>query len=234
MLAGEGKSFRVEREQAQRTRAFLTEQNIETIRHARAALREQAPLLARSLGQPVPEAETIAALLADAGIVAQVGELRQAAESIDSAYRARFAGRHQERLAKFQEAMERIRASADYRALDAPEAEAALTALVRRAVESFELAPFTAAAASGATLATLEEDLELLPSLEAGALARLAQLRDAKRESEEAVEVIRLSDFLPKAQPLSDFTDEEIEAALDKLRQKLYALRELKRRALWD
>ncbi|MFB3853837.1 MAG: BREX system P-loop protein BrxC [Vicinamibacterales bacterium] len=235
MLAGEGRSFREQREQVQRIRAFLTDQNIEVIRRARVVLREQAPLLARSLGRQVPEAETIRTLLADAEIVAHAGELRQAAETVDSAYRARFADRHHERLTKFQESMERIRASADYRALDAEEAEAALAPLARRAVETFELAPFTAAdAATGATLATLEGDLELLQPLEAGALARLAQLREAKRESDEAVEVIRLGDFLPKTQPLSDFTDEEIEAALDKLRQKLYALRELKRRALWD
>lgn len=71
----------------------------------------------------------------------------------------------------------------------------------------------------------MEEDLELLPSLEAGAVARLTQLREAKRAAEEAVEVIRLSDFLPKAQPLWELTDKEIDAALDKLRQKLYALR---------
>jgi hypothetical protein len=235
MLAGEGKSFRQQREQAQRIRAFLTDQNIEVIRRARAALREQAPLLTRSFKQAVPEAGTIDALLNDSNIVARVDELQQAAEAIDSAYRSRFAEKHRERLTRFQEALERTRASADYRALDAEDAEAALPTLARRAVAAFELAPFTAAdAATGATLATLEDDLELLPSLEAGALARLAQLRQARRESEEAVEVIRLSDFLPKSQPLSDFTDEEIEAALDKLREKLYALRELKRRAVWE
>jgi hypothetical protein len=43
-----------------------------------------------------------------------------------------------------------------------------------------------------------------------------------------------LGDFLPKTQPLTDFSDAEIDDALEKLRQKLYALRELKRRVLWD
>lgn len=235
MLAGEGKSFREQREQAQRIRAFLTSQNIETIRSARAVLQDQAPLLARSLGQAIPEAGTLQTLLAHAEIDSRVGEVAQAAASIDSAYRARFTERSQERLASFQQAAERLRASAGYRALDATEAEAALAQVLRRAVELSPLAPFTAAdPATGATLASLEEDLDLLPSLEAGALARLAQLRDARRESEDAVEVIRLSDFLPKSQALSDFTDEEIEAALDKLREKLYALRELKRRAVWE
>ncbi len=235
MLAGEGKSFREQREQAQRIRAFLTDQNIETIGYARTALRDQAPLLARSMDREIPEAKTIQALLGDADIASRIGELAQAAAAIDSAYRARFAEKSRDRLASFQQAAEQLRASADYRALDATEAEAALAPVLRRAVELAPLSPFTAAdPATGATLATLEEDLELLPSLEAGALARLQQLVEAQRESEEAVEVIRLSDFLPKSQALSDFTDEEIEAALDKLRQKLYALRELRKRVLWD
>jgi hypothetical protein len=235
MLAGEGKSFREQREQAHRIRNFLTGENIESIRRARAALDQQAPLLAQSLGRPVPEAETLRELLASPEIISRADELGQAAEAIDSAYRARFAEKHQERLSKFQEALERIRARAEYRALSAEVAEPALAPLIQRAVDRFELAPFTVAdARSGETLAKLEQDLDLLPSLEAGALAQLTQLRQAGRESDEPVEVIRLSDFLPKTQPLADFTDEEIEAALEKLRQKLFALRELKRRVIWE
>jgi hypothetical protein len=46
--------------------------------------------------------------------------------------------------------------------------------------------------------------------------------------------VIRLGDFLPRNQPLADFKDDEIDSAIEKLRQKLYALRELKRRVFWD
>jgi hypothetical protein len=234
MLAGEGKSFRKQREQAQRIRAFLTDQNVESIRRARAVLQEQARLLERSLGRPVPEAKTISELLSAAEIVDRACELRQAAEQIDSAYRARFADKHRERLTRFREAIGRIRASADYCALEAGEAEAALAPLAGRAVDGFQLEPFTAADATGATLATLEQDLELLPTLEAGAMAQLGRLREARRESEEAVEVIRLSDFLPKTQPLTDFTHEQIDEALDKLREKLHTLRELGRRAVWE
>jgi len=63
---------------------------------------------------------------------------------------------------------------------------------------------------------------------------RLAHLRESRTETEEAIEVVRLGDFLPKAQALADFTDEEIDSAIEKLKQKLYALRELKRRVVWD
>ena len=174
-------------------------------------------------------------MLSDPDLPSRIDELAQAAALVDSKYRARYAQQHQQRYSEYRNAIESIQTHANYRALDATVAEPALAALVRRAVESFELPPYTAAdLATGATLATLDDDLELLPSLQAGALGRLAQLGDAKQDTEEAVEVVRLGDFLPKTQALSDFTDAEIDDALEKLKQKLYALRELKRRALWD
>jgi hypothetical protein len=235
MLAGEGKSLRDQREHAQRIRSFLSEANIAIVRRARAVLREQAPLLARSTGQEVADATAISALLSSPEIINRVDELGKAAETIDDTYRNRFAEIHQRRLEACRQALARVRAHENYIVLEPAEAETALTPLLRRATEDFELPPYAAGdRKSGATLATLEEDLDLVPSLEAGALARLAQMRSAKDASQDAVEIVRLSDFLPKTQPLADFSDAEIDAALEKLKEKLYALRELNRRVLWD
>jgi hypothetical protein len=235
MLAGEGRSLRALREKAHRIGTFLTGANIEMVQHARAVLRDQAPLLARSNGMPQPEASTIAAILADVDIVERGGELASAANAIDTAYRILFAERHQQRLEACRRAIQEVKENASYRALDPAATEAALAPLYRRAVETFELPPRTAAERlTGATLATLEDDLDLVPSLAAGALAKLAEAREQKQEPQESVEVVHLSDFLPKTQPLADFSDAELDAALEKLKQKLYALRELKRRVLWD
>ena len=235
MLAGEGRSLRAQREKAQRICAFLTDPNIESVQRARAVLRDQAPLMARSTGLEIPEAKTLSAILSDAEIISRLNELTLASAAIDSAYRNRFAERHRLRLTEFQQAIQRIREHVNYRSLEPAEAEATLGPLLRRAAETFDLPAFAAAdRETGATLVTLDEDLELLPSLEAGALAKLVQLREARTAPEESVEFVRLSDFLPKTQPLTDFSDAEIDAALEKLKQKLYALRELKRRVLWD
>ena len=157
------------------------------------------------------------------------------AAAINSTYRRHFGERHQERLTEYRTAIQFIKNQSEYRALEPAETDSALVPLVRRAAETFDLPAYSATdRISGATLATLEDDLELLPSLQAGALGRLAQLRELKKETEDAVEVIRLSDFLPKTQALTDFSEPEIDAALEKLKEKLYALRELKRRVLWD
>jgi len=235
MLAGEGKSLREQREAVHKIRVFLTDTNIETVQRAKTVLRDQVPLLVRSTGEFMLQAETITAILSDPDIPDRMDELARSSDAIDSTYRARFADRHQQRMTSYRNAIELIRENSDYRALKDSESEPALAALVQRAVGSFELAPYSIAdTTTGATLTTLTNDLELLPSLEAGAFARLAQLREAKKETQEAVEVLRLGDFLPKNQPLSDFSDAEIDDALEKLRQKLYALRELNRRVLWD
>ncbi len=56
--------------------------------------------------------------------------------------------------------------------------------------------------------ATLEDDLDLLPSLQAGALGWLAQPRDSGGETEKRLEVIRLGDFLRETSrwPISQMT----------------------------
>jgi hypothetical protein len=235
ILAGEGKSLREQRETTQRIRAFLSDGNVEIVQRSRAVLREQVPLLKRSTGLEISEAKTISTVLTDPEIPSRLSELVRASDTIDSGYRSRFADRHKQRLVDYRNAIQFIQDQTDYRTLAPSEAEPALVPLVRRASESFDLPAYAAAdRATGATLATLEDDIELLPSLQAGALTRLAQLHDSKKETEEAVEVVRLSDYLPRTQPLTDFSDAEIDAALEKLKQKLYALRELKRRVLWD
>ncbi len=235
MLAGEGKSLRQQRDKAQRIGDFLTDANIDSVRRARTVLRDQVPLLKGSTGQEVAGADTIAAILSDPELPQRLNDLVRESDAIDSAYRTRFADCHQKRLKDYRAAIRFIQDQAAWRVLEPSEAEPALAALVRRAVEGFDLPPCVAAdRVTGATLATIEDDLELLPSLQAGALARLAQLGEAKQETEEAVEVIRLGDFLPRTQPLTDFSDDDIDKALEKLKQKLYALRELKRRVLWD
>jgi hypothetical protein len=235
MLAGEGKSLREQRERVQRIRTFLSDENLEMVRCARRSLLDQAPLLYRSTGHATPEAEVISGCLLDPELPNRFTELAHAAASINSTYRGRFGERHQQRLKDYRAAIQSIKDHSEYRALEPTEAESALAPLTRRASETFDLPAYSAAdRISGGTLATLEDDLELLPSLQAGALSRLTQVRESKKETEDAVEVIRLSDFLPKAQPLADFSDAEIDSALEKLKEKLYALRELKRRVVWD
>ncbi len=235
MLSGDGPALRKQRDRAQQIRDFLTDKNVEIVKCARTVLAGQVPLFAQSTGLSMPESTIVLELLSSADLPDRVMDLLLATNRIDTAYRERFSDKHRQRLDAYCLAIQTVRDRADFRSLDAAEAEPALQPLLRRAIDTFDLPAYAAAdRARSTTLATLDDDIELLPSLQAGAIRRLADTGNLGKDSEEATEVLRLSDFLPTAQALMDFTDEEIEAAIEKLRQKLYSLRELKRRVLWD
>lgn len=237
MLAGEGKSLRDLRESVRRIRTFLTTDNVLAIRQARGALENQVPIL-RSVGEEdgIPQqAEKLREILESPDLPEHFTELSKLAAAIDSAYRRAFENRHRRRLEEYAKAVQEIQNRPEFQEIDENERESILAPLRRRAVDSMELPPFASAdSKSGATLRNIEDDLTLLPSLRAGALGQLREASELRLKQDDQVEVIHLSDFLPKTQALEDLTDAEIEQALDRLREKLFSLRELKRKVMWD
>ena len=236
MLAGEGKSLRQLRDAARGIRSFLTEDKLQIIREARSALEGQAALL-RSLGkeETIQEAQSLREILHSPELPDHFPKVPQLAYYIDTAYRNAFENAHRQRLEAYSKAIEEVRSRSEFQMVDQIQRDSILTPLRRRATESFDLTPYaTADRSTGATLRNLEEDLSLLPSLRAGAIGQLVEAVIPLPELKESAEVIRLSDFLPKSQALEDLTDAEIEQALDRLREKLFSLRELKRKVTWD
>ena len=237
MLAGEGKSFRELREGALRIRTFLTDKNLEVIRQARATLDDQVPIL-RLIGEhdEIPSQEqTLREILEGPDLPERFAEVSDLAKAINAVYRKAVEERHRRRLEEYTKAIEEIQAQPEFSQVEETQRESILAPLRRRAVSSLDLPPFASAdAKTGVTARSLEEDLGLLPALRAGALQQLRQAVQLLPKQEDGVEVIHLSDFLPKSQPLEDLTDAEIEQALDRLKDKLFSLRELKRKATWD
>jgi hypothetical protein len=237
MLAGEGKSFRELRESAQRIRAFLTDKNLEIIGQARAALENQVPVL-HAIGQydgVQSQAHALREILDQPGLPEQSAQIASLAHDIDAAYRLTFQKLHLRRFEEYSKAIEEVQNQPTFGQADESAREVVLASLRRRAVSSFSLQPFgVEEVRTGATARTLEEDLSLLPALRAGALEQLRQAVELVPKQEDGVEVIHLSDFLPRSQPLEDLTDAEIEQALDRLKDKLFSLRELKRKVTWD
>jgi hypothetical protein len=203
---------------------------------ARSALESQAALL-RSLGkdEAVHDAQSLKDLLESPELPDHFPKVPQLAHSIDTAYRKAFDQAHRQRLEAYSKAIEEIKSRSEFQLVDQSQSDSILAPLRRRATESFELAPYaTADRTTGSTLRNLEEDLSLLLSLRAGAIGQLVEAVKPQPEQKEPIEIIRLSDFLPKSQALEDLTDAEIEQALDRLREKLFSFRELKRKVTWD
>jgi hypothetical protein len=236
MLAGEGKSLKELRESAQIIRGFLTDKNLEYIEQARKALNNQLPAL-RSVdlkSEVTSDAEKLSELLGSPELPKRIAQVPVHAQQIDAVFRRQFEERWRRRFEEYNKALNQISESPEFLQAEQTQRDAILSSLRRRAVETFDLTPFgTVETNTGTTLRSVADDLDLLPSLVAGAVGQLRQAVQPSATAE-GVEVVRLSDFLSKAQGLEDFTDTEIEQALEKLKEKIFSLRELKRKATWD
>jgi hypothetical protein len=157
------------------------------------------------------------------------------ANEIDGAFSKQFREKHGDRRAKYEAAIHEVEEKPEFSLLPEQEQEKLLTPMKKRATAFLELSPYLAVEKStSTTLRSMEEDLVLLPTLQAGALSQLVPVVKPTEKPEEGVEVIRLSEFLPRVSSWDEMSDKNIDEALDRLKEKLYSLRELKRKAIWE
>jgi hypothetical protein len=237
MLAGEGQTLKEARDEARRAREFLTPGNLDTVRNARSALAQQFPALRESGVQEGLEekAADVRKTLDSPNLPKQISDLAKLTSEIDAAFRERFKELQQDRHLKYGAAIQAIIQSPDYACLSEAEREKILAPLQKRAIAVFELVPYGAIDKNtGATLRSIAEDLALLPTLEAGALSQLVPVVNPAQKPVEGVEVIRLSEYLPRITSWEDMSSQDIDDALERLKEKLYSLRELKRNAIWE
>jgi hypothetical protein len=214
----------------------LTDSNLQKIADGRAVLEGQVPALV-AIGEDAisTAAQQLRSMLEGSDLPKHGDQIAELAQRIDGAYRKAFEIRHKRRLEQYTTALGDIKALPEFSQVDEATAESLVLPVRRRVIETFDLPAFAVAdRKTGTTVRTLEDDLELLPSLHAGAVGQLRKAAEPPPLPKDGYEVIRLSDFLPKFQPLEEMTEEEIEKALEQLKVKLFSLRELKRKAVWD
>jgi hypothetical protein len=237
MLAGEGQTLKASRDDARRAREFLTKDNLNLVRNARSVLRLQLPaLLEFGDAEGVRETEEKLKHSLDApDLPKRINELSNLAADINAQFLKTFQELHDERRARFEAAIHQVVNKPEFALLPEAEQERVISPMRKRAAPQFEVPAFTAADKStGATLRTLADDLALLSTLLAGALSQLTPLTKPTEKPEEGVEVIRLSEYLPRVDSWEEMSDKDIDDALERLKEKLYSLRELKRKAVWE
>jgi len=237
MLAGEGKSLKEARDEARRAREFLTESNIETIRNARSALHQQFGALQEfgNVETLVESANDLKQGLDSPDLPKRINRVAEVAKEIDDAFSKRFKALHEERQSKYEAAIQEVVQKPEFGLLAETEREKILSPMRKRAATGFQLVPYSASERNtGATLRDIAEDLALLPALQAGALSQLVPVVKPTEKPEEGVEVIRLSDYLPRVTSWDEMSDKDIDDAVERLKEKLYSLRELKRKAIWE
>lgn len=237
MLAGEGKTIRELREKATKIKSLLTEANLEVMRNARTAVNQLTPALrsaglAESLGK-VPEELT--ASLASSEVLERIGAVKAGADTINSKYQDYYRSQHAKRFESYSRAIEEIKGQAEFLQLDKAGRDTVLQPLMRRAVEVCDLPAFAVTDQNThATLGELDADIEALPGLRSAAVARMQEILAKANGQQTRVERIRLSSFFAGPKDPTMTEKQQIDAALDRLREHLHSLLEEGVKILWE
>jgi hypothetical protein len=235
MLAGEGKTIRGLRELASKIRLFLTDANLETVRNARMAVEQLAPALqSAGQGDKLGDKE-LGDILASPELPERIGKAKALADSINSSFQNYYRSKHAQRFESYSKAIDQVKGQAEFLQLDGAAQETVLQPLVRRAVESCDLLPFSLAARNTrATLGELEADIEALPGLQSAAVARMQEILAKASNEKIRVERVKLSAFFTGPKDPTKTEKEQVDAALERLREHLHSLLEEGVKILWE
>lgn len=223
ILAGEGRSFKENRDRARRVREAVTSDNLEAIRRARSAIQSRWPVLEqRGRGPELGEAaEELRSLLSSGILYEHVNRIKELSARITGAYRTLYEERHGERAAAFANAVEEVKGRAEWGMLAEEMHDTVLAPLSSRACEKADL-PEEAGACHrcGAGVGEMETDMAALPALKGQVIARLQELTIPAQEEGTHVERVRLSEFFTQVLD----SDAAVNDVVERLREHLLKL----------
>jgi replicative DNA helicase len=196
-----------------------------------------APALrAAGRGEAIEAAEQeLAGLLRSPELFERIDQVKHNAAAIDQAYQEFYRALHQERTERYARAVDGIKGRSEFLQLDPAGQEAVLQRLVRRVVEECDLPPFaTVARNTGATLRELQADIEMLPALEASAIARMQEILARAAAGNARVVRVKLAAFFTGPRDPDKTEKQHIDAALERLREHLYGLLDEGVKIIWE
>jgi hypothetical protein len=230
MLEGEGESFKKLRSQIQGIRGATEPAGIKRLQQARKAATQMAGLLVeRGVNAGVVEArDLLEARLADGSYYQMTTEVDQAIQTIEAAYAQTYSTIHQERTKIFREAIDQVKGSPDWVALQPDQQATILSQLTSRycdgtpsqseGVENGLFALQTGKLVCelcNATIPQMESDIAAANGLKNAVMRKIQEIL----KPEEKVERVKISSVLNTLQALS--TRKEVEDALEQLREAL-------------
>jgi hypothetical protein len=221
ILAGEGKSFRENREVVRRMRDGIDNGAVEIMQRARETLAEQSPVLDRhGIGDEF-HAQQLQHLSTSPLFYIQIEKLAQATTEITAAYAALYSELHEQRTKEFTDAVEEVRGRPEWASVPDEVRGSVLSALTQRACDPLALADgATRCSNCHSTVSEMESDVAALGYLKAQAIARVQELTSPPEVEGARTEHVRLADFF--VGPLD--TKEAIKEAVDQLREHLLKL----------
>jgi hypothetical protein len=221
MLAGEGASFQDLRDQVAGIRKATSEQGLEYLWRARAAVQQIWPILqAEGLDGKLADYAHLLQDRLDAGTYyPATQEIKQALAALEKSYRDLYAGRHKQRQEVFDQAVDDVKAQPNWPSVPEEMQAATLKPLADRTGHALDL-PNGALVCQTcwASLAEMASDLAAVDHLRSDVLLRVQQLTTP----EERIVRVRVSEVTGMGTMLS--TPEEVEELLEELRDYLLKL----------
>ncbi len=224
MLEGEGESFKKLRSHVQSIRGATEPAGIKRLQRARTAATQMAGLLIeRGVDAGVAEAKDLLdARLTDGSYYQRTVEVDQAILTIENNYAQTYSTIHQERAKVFREAIDQVKGSQDWVALQPDHQATILAQLTSRYCDGgIEDGSFALPAGKlvceqcHATIPQMESDIAAANGLKNAVMRKIQEIL----KPEEKVERVKLSTILNTLQALN--TREEVEEALEQLREAL-------------
>lgn len=227
MLEGEGESFKKLRSHVQGIRGATEPAGIKRLQRARMAATQMAGLLIeRGVNAGVVEArDLLEARLADGSYYQMTAEVDQAIQTIENTYAQTYSTIHQERAKVFREAIDQVKGSPDWVALEPEIQNTILAPLMNRycdwsdggaLVDTLQLPTgMLVCDLCKATIPQMESDIAAANGLKNAVMRKIQEIL----KPEEKVERVKISAILNTLQALN--TREEVEDALEQLREAL-------------
>jgi hypothetical protein len=221
ILAGEGKSFKGNRNLIRQMREAVDSGAVQKMQQARLALNEEWPVLKKHGVDLAEAANELNTLIDSPGFYESVAKVGKLSEKIAKTYRTLYTELHEKRAKEFSNAIEEIKGRVDWELVPENTRDSVLTPLVRRACESLDLSESsTRCQTCHATVSEMESDIAALNGLKAQVIARVLELTAPPEEEGVRTEHVRLADFF--VSPLDSET--AIAEAVQRLSEHLLKL----------
>ncbi|HZI86834.1 MAG TPA: hypothetical protein VFD48_08365, partial [Pyrinomonadaceae bacterium] len=221
ILAGEGTSFKENRDAIRQMREAVDSGAAQMITNARLALEEEWPVLQRQGIDLIGAVNELKSFLEPDRFYENIAAVKKIARDISEKYRDSYARLHEERSTQFASAIDDLKGRAKWALVPEDVRAAVLSPLTERACELyFSEENSTRCAICRSTVSVMQSDLVALDGIKAQAIARIQELTAPPEEEGVRSERVKLAEF---------FTDtldsqEAIEEAIQRLRDYLLKL----------
>jgi hypothetical protein len=221
VLAGEGRSFKENRDRIRQVREAIEAGAVAKIQQARLALTEQWPVLERQGVDLAEVANELQSLIVSQAFYENLPEVGNLSGKIAEAYRTLYTELHQQRATRFSDTIEEIKGRPDWALVPENTRDSVLACLVTRACASLALTDTSTRCQScHATVSEMESDIAALNGLKAQVIERIRELTAPPEEEGVRTERVRLAEFF--VGPLD--SDQSIKDALERLSEHLLKL----------